>query len=279
VSEPSTEWVERYLGLLGVDREAPGVGALGRLIRAHIAAVPFENVASILRRRDHPGNGPVPPIDPEAMLNAWEERAGGGVCFDITEMLSRLLATLGYEAYPVLGRIGPPGPGQWLGRHQGLVVRVGGDAHLVDAGNGSPFYDPIPLDEPMEVRGAGLAYRFRPGEEPDRWVQDRLIEGDWVPFCIYDLRPVDIAAREAAYQRHHRLSESWVASSLFMIHCRDDAVHVVRDDQLTRYTVDGKHVVQLTSDAEYERLASEVFELPALPILQVRRALERNEAG
>src|SRR4051812_14433872 len=117
-------WVDRYLRLLGSEREAPGIDALGRLIRAHIAAVPFENVRSILRRRDHPGDGPVPPLDPEAMLDAWESRADGGVCFDVTEMMLRLVTSLGYSAYPVLAQIVSAGPGLWFGRHQALVVAV-----------------------------------------------------------------------------------------------------------------------------------------------------------
>src|SRR5437016_4892027 len=95
VDTPSQEWVDRYLALLGIKQEAPSVSALGRLIRAQIATVPFENVASILRRRDHPGGGPVPPVDPDAMLAAWEARTSGGVCFDVTEMMLRLLTSLG----------------------------------------------------------------------------------------------------------------------------------------------------------------------------------------
>jgi arylamine N-acetyltransferase len=266
----------RYLALLDIPREAPSISALGRLIRAHIATVPFENVASILRRRDHPGDGPVPPLDLDAMLATWEARANGGVCFDITAMLLRLLTDLGYPAAPVLARIGDPGPGFWLGRHQALLVTVGGDRFLVDAGNGSPFYDPIPLDGVTEFRLAGLGFRFRADEQPGVWTQDRLIDGAWAPFCRYDLQPADDASRDAAYQNHHRVTESWVASSLFLIHCGDLAVHVVRDDQVTRYGPDGKQAWQLASDAEAEQLAEDVFKLPGLRIAEARQALARR---
>ena len=52
-------WTDRYLALLGLEREAPSLDALTRLVRAHVLNVPFENVTALLRRRDCP-TGPVP---------------------------------------------------------------------------------------------------------------------------------------------------------------------------------------------------------------------------
>src|SRR5215212_8002896 len=269
---PSAGWVERYLGLLGVERAAPSLPSLGRLIRAHLAAVPFENVTSILRRNGCPGSGPVPVVDPEEQLQIWEARAGGGVCFEVAEMFSSLLVGLGYRAYPVLGRIVLPGRTPWLGAHQGIIVDLDGRRYLVDAGNGAPFFDAVPVDVVTEVRRHGLAYRFHP-DEPGRLSQDRLSDDGWSSFCSYDLWQPEVDARTAAFQRHHQLDQSWVASSLFMIRCADDAVHVVRDGTWTRYMDAGKETVALTSDDEYVRLASDVFGLPALPIERALRVL------
>src|SRR4051812_29016960 len=98
MNAPSAAWIERYLALLGVEREAPSLPALGRLLRAHLDTVPFENVTSILRRHAHPGLGPVSDLDRETVLQNWEARAGGGVCFEVTEMFSTLLTGLGYQA-------------------------------------------------------------------------------------------------------------------------------------------------------------------------------------
>ncbi|MDP8924587.1 MAG: arylamine N-acetyltransferase [Chloroflexota bacterium] len=133
------EWTDRYVRLLGVEREAPGWDALARLARAHLLSVPFESVTSVLRRRAHP-DGAVPPLDPAALLTAWEERRAGALCFDAAEMVSRLLAELGYRAYPTAGRIG------WPGSHQAVVAELDGGRAMVDVGNGAPFFEPIPLD-------------------------------------------------------------------------------------------------------------------------------------
>ena len=108
MSTAASEWVRRYLALIGIDREAPSLDGLGRLIRAHVATVPFENSASLLRRLAA-GTGPVPPLDSEALLAAWEARSAGGVCFEHTEMFGRLLGALGYPVVPIGGEISFPG--------------------------------------------------------------------------------------------------------------------------------------------------------------------------
>src|SRR5688572_24543195 len=101
------DWTDRYLVLLGVEREAPGVAALTRLVRAHVVTVPFENVTALLRRRDHP-TGPVPPMDLDHLLDTWEQRAGGGICFELAAMFARLLTSLGYDIYVMLAQVSLP---------------------------------------------------------------------------------------------------------------------------------------------------------------------------
>ena len=208
---PAT-WTDRYLAMLGVERAAPSLEALSELSRAHLNAVLFGTVQSVLRKRATP-EGPVPPLDLAAMLHDWERRTGSGVCFEAAAMVHQLLTSLGYQAYVVLATIRRPGG------HQAVVVEFDGRRWMVDVGNGAPFFDPIPLDEVSEVHHVGLSYRFHPGDEPHIWVQDRLIDGAWQPFCTYDLRHASAADREASYQRHHVLSESWVASTVRLIRC------------------------------------------------------------
>src|SRR4051794_39394481 len=99
-SDVTDAWVTRYLAMLGVPRERPSLDALYRLTHAH-RAVPFENVTSLLRARQHLGQT-LPAIDPEEQLSAWEARRSGGICFEVADTFSRLLAGLGYDASAIL---------------------------------------------------------------------------------------------------------------------------------------------------------------------------------
>jgi arylamine N-acetyltransferase len=148
------------------------------------------------------------------------------------------------------------------------LVRLGEAQFLVDAGNGAPFLEPIPLQEAVEIRRAGLAYRFRPDVVTGDWVQERWIDGGWAPFCRYELRPPDPLTRAAAYQRHHKLGETWVTGSLTLIRCGETEVLVLRDEELSRFTAAGKRTDRISTLTDYARVAAETFGLPALPITE-----------
>lgn len=259
-------WIDRYLHLLGVAHAEPDLATLGRLAGAHLAAVPFENVTSILRRRAHLGR-PVPPLDPDAILAAWEEKRSGGLCFEVADTFCRLLAALGFRARVVLGLI------TFLGSHQAVLVEVDGRRYLIDVANGAPFFEPIPLDGPVEVRRAGLAYRFRPGDAAETWLQERWIDDAWAPFCRYELGPSAPRAREAAYQRHHSLGTGWVVGNLTLVRCTEWEVCRLRDQEFTRFTAEGKQTEDVSEPGDRSRLAAAVFGLPGLPIEEGWRAL------
>jgi N-hydroxyarylamine O-acetyltransferase len=261
------DWTARYLALLGIEHPAPSLEALTGLVQAHVLAVPFENVTALLRRRDHP-TGPVPSPDPAALLATWEQRAGGGVCFDIVSMVAPLLRSLGYRVDVILAHIsGPFG-------HQAVVVHLDGKRYLVDLGNGAPLFAPIPLDGVTEVHEHGLGFRFRRNADAPRvagteeWLRDRASDDGWQPGCRYELQPAADTDRDAGYQHHMTPVATWVLGTLTMTRSTTDAVHSLRDDTLMTYTTSGKKTTTLADAADYRRVATDIFGLPHLPILE-----------
>jgi arylamine N-acetyltransferase len=258
---PPAAWRARYLRLLGLEPEPPGLEALRRLVRAQGETGVFENVTAILRRARTGPTGPVPAVDLDALLRAREEGRGGGVCFELAPLFRELLVGLGYRAQPVLAQISFPGS------HHATVVDLDGQRYLIDVGSGAPLWRPFPLAESVEVRHAGLGYRLRPAG-PQRHLQERLLDGAWAPHCTYDLRPAGAPAREAAYQRHHLTGpeQTWVVGSLTLVRCTPRAVHRLRDDELVTYTADGKQRARISTRDAYRQVAADIFGLPHLPL-------------
>ena len=252
------QWVDRYLALLGEPTAAPSLPFLSALIRAQFRAVTFENVTSLLRRAATP-DGPVPSLDPEALLANWEAERGGGVCYEISAMFHRLIRALGYDAELVLAQISIPDG------HQALQVRLDGARYLVDVGTGSPIFRPIPLTSTTEFRHAGLSYRFR-ADEPGHWLQERLFDGEWKQTCRYDLSPLDPERQYIAYQHHQTPGATWVLDKIRLIRCEDDVVYSLTGPELTTVTTAGKRTDQLTTLAAYASLAAETFGLSRLPL-------------
>jgi N-hydroxyarylamine O-acetyltransferase len=258
-------WTERYLALLGLGRGPPDYETLSRITEAQFR-VPFENVTSMIRRVETP-QGPVPGFDLNELLDAWEQGRGGGVCYEIAEMQLNLLTGLGYDATPIHAQVAFPGS------HQAILVRLDGQRYMVDCGNASPFLQPIPLGGEFVVAKAGLSYRFRHETDEVVW-QDRLIDGDWRPFCRYELREASRAARDEAFQRHHRLpAESFVVSELRVVKAVGDDLLQLTDHDYTRHTAHGRTKRRLESDADFVSLMRDEFELSNLPILEGLRAL------
>jgi arylamine N-acetyltransferase len=261
-AQASPDWVRRYLTVLGVEKRPPSLDALAELIRAHVHAVTFENITSLQRRASRP-DGPVPPLDPEVLLANWEQRRGGGVCFEIASMFERLLRALGYRSTLALGSVNFPGA------HQAVVIDLDEGRYLVDVGSGAPLFDPIPLSGEVVIHHVGLGFRFGPGDAVDTWVQDRCIDETWMPLFRYDLNPAVEQVREEGYQRHHVPGESWVVDGPRLVRCADDAVFSLRGGELITYRADGKSSEQIKSPADYVRVATDIFRLPNLPIAEV----------
>lgn len=269
-------WTRRYLALLNVPAGPPSVERLSALVRAHMLTVPFENITSILRRRDHP-EGPVPQPDPELLLSNWEQRAGGGVCFEIAMMFDRLLVALGYQTYLVLGQISLP-----FG-HQANIVELLGKRYLVDMGSGAPIWSPQLLDNgPTEVHVHGLKYRFRAGDDAGCMFQDRMIDGEWKQHCKYTMSPSAFEDRNKGFQHHHTPNASWVTGSITMVFPTEHEVYSLKDAALTRHTVEAKSVETLADEAAFRSKAAEKFKVPGLKIadaLSVRAQFAQLGAG
>ncbi len=131
---------------------APDLATLTEMMRAHLFAVPYENL-------DVAAGVPVS-RDPAAIEAKIVGRRRGGWCYEMNGMLARALRAAGFDVEERAGgvRRDVAGDGQ-IGNHLVLLVRLDGATYLVDAGFGDGLRAPVPLAESSFVQD-GLAFRL-----------------------------------------------------------------------------------------------------------------------
>jgi N-hydroxyarylamine O-acetyltransferase len=143
-----------YLDRLAAPRPAAAdEAALRSLHRAHLHAVPFENLDIHLGRRIR--------LEPEALFEKVVRERRGGFCYELNGLFGWLLEALGFavtrlsaRVYSSAGVLGPEYD------HLALRVDLPGDRpFLCDVGFGEGFLEPLPL-RPGEHAQGDRAYRL-----------------------------------------------------------------------------------------------------------------------
>ena len=139
MSEPEYEekLFIKYLNLLGISRQKPGIEALKEIIRAQVSKIPFENISKLLYKKrlnlTHL-------IDFELYLDGIEKYRFGGTCYSNNFFLNRLLSWLGYDIKLCGADMKNPDV------HIVNIVNIENREYLVDTGYAAPFSEPLPLD-------------------------------------------------------------------------------------------------------------------------------------
>jgi N-hydroxyarylamine O-acetyltransferase len=147
----SAQQLDRYFARIGYrgSRDAT-LATLRALHRAHLLAIPYENLDIHLGRRIT--------LDPEATFAKLVEERRGGWCFEMNGLFGRVLETLGFEVRYLSGAVGRA-TGGWRAQGNHLVLMVRLDrAWIADVGFGDGFLTPLPL-EPGTYSQGFLQYR------------------------------------------------------------------------------------------------------------------------
>ena len=189
-----------YLDRIGVDPDGVAVDheSLGRLQRAHVEAVPFENL-SIVGDPVGAERGDGVTLDPDALYEKVVARERGGYCFELNGLFHGLLRAVGFRAERVAacvldedGSVGTP-----ANHHTNLVDLD--RRYIVDVGLAvPPLRRPLPLDGEVRTDAAGTGWRVVESERPDAdyLTQCREPGGEWTDRYVLRDRP-----RELSYFR------------------------------------------------------------------------------
>ncbi len=171
--------VEAYLQRIGYHgTREPTAETLRQLHRAHLYAVPFENL-------DIPLGRPIV-LSLPLLFEKIVERRRGGFCYELNGLFAWLLEALGYQVVMHSARVfdgGHPGP-----EFDHMLLRVDtSETLLADVGFGDSFIDPLPFDDQEHLQH-GRAYRLV--ERDEAWVlHQRKPASDWEPQYVFSLKP------------------------------------------------------------------------------------------
>lgn len=165
--------VKGYLSRLGLSASLePTAASLEILQRAHLYAVPYENLDILI-------NQPIV-LEKEALYDKIVVHRRGGYCFELNELFGHLLRALGYDVTDSFGRFLRGESSIPMRRHHVLLVTCpNGERFLCDVGvgNGSPTV-PVPLCEDMELSDGADVYRLR-RDDFLGWVLQERSKGEW----------------------------------------------------------------------------------------------------
>jgi N-hydroxyarylamine O-acetyltransferase len=152
--------IDNYLKRIGLDRPTrPDLASLVAIHRAHLLAIPYENLDVQLRR-------PVG-LDPAAIFDKIVRRGRGGWCYEMNGLLDWALWELGFRVTRCAGAVLRETRGDVaIGNHLVLKVELDEGLYLADAGFGDGPIDPIRI-VPGEFTSHG--FRFRLSRVDGEW--------------------------------------------------------------------------------------------------------------
>lgn len=170
--------VDAYLSRIGFAGEpALDLETLEALQRAHLTAVPFENL--------HVTSGIGVRTDLAWSVPKIVEEGRGGWCFENNGAFAALLEALGFAVSRLGAAVLLAGPNQLID-HLAIEVRLD-QAYLVDVGFGDSFIRPLRLNEVGPQDGGTGTFEFVPSAQGTTLTE----HDDGVPSARYRFKRVD----------------------------------------------------------------------------------------
>ena len=228
----------------------PTARTLRELHRAHMLAVPFENLDIHLAR-------PIM-LDDSALFSKIVERRRGGFCYELNGLFAALLGALGFRTEKLAagvtregGGFGPPFD------HMALLVHLD-QRWLADVGFGESFREPLLLDERGEQMSGGHAYRIA-DEGESLILQRRGDDGEWADQYLFTLDAHDYPDYEEMCRYHQTSPESPFTRRRVCTRATGEGRITLSDRRLI-VTSGGKQEERLLEDErEYTRALREHF--------------------
>ena len=248
--------LDAYLHRIGYAGPAePSEATLAALHRAHLAAIPFENLAIML------GDGVR--VDLESIQAKLVQDRRGGYCYEHGQLFGAALERIGFGVDRLLARVGPDGEPARPRTHLTLRVRAGPGIWLADVGFGSSPPAPLslrgPRSGPQELDG--WTYETVPGDDDGSWRLRELQGGEWVTLYRFEDQPVYPA--DVVMSNHYTAThpESWFTWQPIVVRRDPGALHSVVGRVYTITHPGHVKTRRTLTDSEFAAALGDVFGL------------------
>ncbi len=231
----------------------PALPTLRALHKAHMLAVPFENLDISLGRAIV--------LDEASLWKKIVEHHRGGFCYELNGLFALLLRTLGFRvdmlSAAVANSTGEFGPEF---DHLTLLIHLEQD-WLADVGFGDSFRQPLLLQATLTQLQVESSYRLeRVGES---WIFQEW-DGAWKPAYRFSLQ--SHALRDfAAMCSYHQTSPKSTFTQKRVCSLATPSGRITLSDQRLITTHDGERAERILTDQEYRTILIEQFGIVLSP--------------
>lgn len=244
--------LDAYLARIGYSGQlAPDLSTLRALHRAHVEAIPFENLDVALGRRI--------PLDVKSLQAKLVGRRRGGYCYEQNSLFAAVLERIGFDVAGRGARNRTRGDALTAVTHAMLVVTVDGEQWLADTGFGwqGPL-EPVPLADGARVEQDGWTFGVSVEEEGVHVLRSLRPQGwtDLYAFAPHSLYPVDFELMNH-YSSSHPLSR--FVGQVVALRPGSDVRRALVRTRLTSVGVDGTSEERTVGPEELIGTLAEVF--------------------
>lgn len=248
--------LDAYLARLGLSGEPPPtLGTLTAVHRAHLAAIPFENLQLLLGR-------PVP-LDVPSLTDKMVHQRRGGYCYEQNLLLAAALDRIGFTLTAFIARVLVGGDGRPRpSTHALLRVLVDGEPWLADVGfGGGGLVEPLPFVDGHQVSQGGWNLRLDRVSEigDEEWLLRGFAGGRWrnlYLFAAAGVLPQDYAVYSHYLTTHPR---SPFRNRLMVARSVGRTRYALNDTTLSVERVDGTGETRELTPGEVGTVLHEVF--------------------
>ncbi len=231
---------------------APTVGTLREIHRAHLLAVPFENL-------DVHRNKPIV-LNEAALFEKIIINRRGGYCYELNGLLASLLREMGFDVTMFSSNVLHGGIPAEID-HLTLLIQLD-ERWIVDVGFGDSSRLPLRLVEDENQSGVDATYRFV--HSGNLWLLQRLLESnEWYDEYSFDatMAPLTLPDFEHANHYYQTAPESWFVQGRICSRAADDGRISLTGDSLIVTRNGQREEMPIEDEQAFVRALNEYFEI------------------